>query len=68
MIDTNSLRGIIAAKGYSQRKLAKLMGISEKTFYEKMKKGVFVSTEIEFMMELLEIENPKEIFFAQNVV
>lgn len=67
MIDTNSLRGIIAEKGLSQRKVAVMIGITEKTFYEKMKKGVFTSTEIEAMMKILDIENPKEIFFAEKV-
>lgn len=64
MINTNLLRGVIATQGLSQRKVAKMLGITEKTFYEKMKKGVFTSTEIEAMMKILNIDNPKEIFFA----
>ena len=67
MIDTNALKGTIVSKGLSQRKVAKTLGITEKTFYEKMKKGVFTSTEIEAMMSILGIENPKEIFFANFV-
>lgn len=64
MIKTDELRGVIAKRGLSQRALAKKMGISEKTFYEKMKKGVFSSTEIEAMVSLLSLEKPWEIFFA----
>lgn len=67
MIDTKTLRGIIAMKGLSQRKVANMIGITEKTFYEKMKRGVFTSTEIEAMMRILDIDNPKEIFFAEKV-
>lgn len=47
MIDTAKLKGRIAEKGLSQRKVAKCIGITEKTFYAKMKAGVFGSDEIE---------------------
>lgn len=67
MVDTNKLRGAIVSKGLSQRKMAMLLGITDKTFYEKMKKKVFDSDEIEVMMEVLKIENPTEIFFAKEV-
>jgi DNA-binding XRE family transcriptional regulator len=66
MIRTDELRGIIAKRGMSQRKVADAIGITEKTFYEKMKKGVFRSDEIEKMISLLEIPNPSDIFFARE--
>lgn len=62
-MNTNLLKGIIVSKELSQRKLARMIGISEKTFYEKMKKGVFKSNEIELMIKILDIKNPNEIFF-----
>lgn len=65
MIDTNKLKGIIAEKGTSQRKLAHEMGITEKTFYTKMDKGVFGSDEIDKMIEILNIIDPLPIFFTQ---
>ena len=67
MVDTNKLRGIIAENGLSQRKVAKSLGITDKTFYEKMKKGIFNSAEIAIMISLLSINNPMEVFFAVNV-
>jgi DNA-binding NtrC family response regulator len=67
VIDTNALKGIIVANGYSQRKVAKQLGMTEKTFYSKMNKGVFDSDEIENMIDILNIKNPVEIFFAKNV-
>lgn len=67
MILTNELKGIIAKQGYSQRQVANMIGITEKTFYEKMKKGVFTSSEIEAMIRILHIKDPNSIFFA-NVV
>lgn len=64
MIATDKLKGIIAEKGLSQRKVANYLGIAEKTFYQKMKKGVFDSDEISQMIFLLDIKNPSAIFFA----
>lgn len=64
MIRVDELRGIISKRGYSQAKVAKKLGITPKTFYEKMSKGIFGSDEIEKMINLLEIENPMDVFFA----
>lgn len=67
MIATDKLRGVMAERGFSQRQVAKHLGITEKTFYNKMKRGVFDSTEMSAMVELLRIQNPVEIFFAEKV-
>lgn len=64
MIDVAKLKGRIAEKGTSQAKLAKVLKITPKTFYEKMKKGVFTNVEIEILVKELQIKNPMEIFFA----
>lgn len=66
MIRTNELKGEIVKKGYSQSDIAKMLGITPKTFYEKMKIGVFGSDEIQIMIDNLHIENPMEIFFAKE--
>lgn len=66
MIKTDELRGIIAKNNLSQAKVAEVLGITPKTFYEKMNRGVFGSDEIEAMIHLLKIENPIEIFFARK--
>lgn len=44
-MNTARLRGIIAERGYSQREVAKRIGMTEKTFYSKMKNGVFGTDE-----------------------
>lgn len=67
MIDTNALRGVIVANGLSQQDVARSLGIAPKTFYQKMKKGVFGSDEMEHMIDLLDIKNPSAIFFADKV-
>lgn len=65
MVDTKKLRGIIAENGMSQSKVAKLLGLSPKGFYDKMKRGVFDSDEMEQMIDILSIENPVEIFLQK---
>lgn len=67
MIRTDKLRGVIAENGYSQADIAKIIGITPKTFYEKMKIGVFNSNEIQIMIENLNIKDPADIFFAKQV-
>lgn len=66
LIKTNELRGVIAKNGLSQSDVATMIGITPKTFYEKMKNGVFGSDEIQIMIDKLKIDNPMEIFFAKK--
>ena len=37
MIKVDELRGAIAKNGYSQKDVASMIGVTPKTFYEKMK-------------------------------
>ena len=53
MVDVNKLKSIIVLREKTQAEVAKYIGISSKTFYLKMKKGVFGSDEIEKMVEYL---------------
>ena len=66
MIKTDELRGIIAQNGFSQSDVAAKIGITPKTFYEKMKIGIFGSDEIEVMINMLHIDDPVPIFFAKK--
>ena len=66
MIRTDKLLGKIAEKGYTQTDMAKAIGVTPKTFYSKMKAGVFGSDEIEIMIDKLSIEDPAAIFFARE--
>lgn len=66
VIKTDELRGVIAKNGYSQSDIAKMIGVTPKTFYEKMKNGVFGSDEIQIMINNLQIEDPMAIFFAKE--
>ena len=66
MVNTSKLRGVIAQNGKSQTDVAKMLGITPKTFYDRMSKGVFGSDEIQIMIDRLNIENPMDIFFAKE--
>ena len=66
MIKTDELRGIIAKNGFSQSDIAAKIGVTPKTFYEKMKIGVFGSDEIQIMIDELHICNPAYIFLANE--
>jgi len=66
LIRTDKLRGLIVERGHSQQDVAKMIGITPKTFYEKMKNGVFGSDEIQIMIDELHIEDPVSIFFAKE--
>lgn len=64
MIRTDKLTGIIAERGKTKADVAEAIGITPKTFYDKMKKGVFGSDEIQCMIDYLDISEPMDIFFA----
>ena len=67
MVHVKKLRGKMAEKGRTGIDMARVINKTPKTFYEKMKKGVFDSDEITAIVEDLNIENPMEIFFAEEV-
>lgn len=67
MVDVNRLKGLIVQNQKTQEDVAKHIGMTPKTFYLKMKKGVFGSDEMEKMIDYLNIDDPASIFFAKNV-
>lgn len=67
MVDVNRLKGIIVQNQKTQEDVARHIGITPKTFYLKMKKGVFGSDEMDKMIDYLKIEDPASIFFAKTV-
>lgn len=67
MIDRNKLRAAWVSKGFTQERVAKEVGVSNKTFSLKMKRGVFGSDEIEKMIDLLDISDPVNVFLPMQV-
>lgn len=64
MANTNLLKSIMVAQGYTIKDVAKGIGINEKRLYRYMKKGVFPSDIVEALVKFLHIENPVPIFFT----
>lgn len=65
MVDINRLKSVFVLNGKTQEDVAKHLGMSTKTFYLRMKNGVFGSDEIEKMIDYLNIDDPMAIFFAK---
>lgn len=65
-MQVDKLRGIIAERGMTQQEVAKAIGMTAKTFYLKMKRGVFGTDEVEQLITLLNIENPVDIFLRSK--
>jgi transcriptional regulator with XRE-family HTH domain len=67
MLDVLEFKAAMVRKGYTQKDLAKALGLSEKTFGERLKRKTFGSDEIEKLITILNISDPMPIFFS-NVV
>lgn len=67
MINANLIRAKIVENGMTQQQVAKEIGISAKTFCEKMKTGKFGLDEADELIRVLKIEDPERYFFANKV-
>lgn len=66
MLNRNELKAEMARNGHTQKTLAAAIGVSERTFSSKMKKGNFGMDEMDAIIEILKIKNPTPIFFRQS--
>ncbi len=66
MIDINKLKGKMVEKGYTNKKMAEALGIHKDTLGRKLKAGKFGTDEVSKFIEVLDIENPTEIFFVKK--
>ncbi len=62
MVNINLLKSEIVKNGYTQKSLAKELGMSEQTFCRKMKKGVFGTDDAAKIIKILDIKEPVSIF------
>ena len=68
MFDERRLRAQLVLKGMTIKELAEKLNMNESTFHRKMKAdGSFSREEINSMIEILEIEDPMAIFFADQL-
>ena len=66
MINVSKLKGLMAEKGKTGIDMARVIGKTPKTFYSKMKAGVFGSDEIDAMVKDLEIQDPMSVFLPKE--
>lgn len=67
MLNKKLFRAELMKNGYTYKSMADAIGISERTFNNRISKKEFGSDEIEKMVLLLKIDNPLPIFFANLV-
>ena len=65
-MNIRKLKGVMAERGYSGTKLAAAAGMNVETMRRKLRSGKFGIDEAEKISEILKIENPLEIFFAER--
>lgn len=64
MINTIKLLKVIRDNNTNQKEIANELGISDRTFYDKMKRKEFLLSEVTGMLEMLEFTiDPNEVFF-----
>lgn len=66
MVLTNEIKGKMVARGFTQKQLAEKLEMSERTLANKLTKGIFTTTDVEKLIDILKIENPMEIFFSKK--
>lgn len=68
MFDERRLRAQLVLRGMTVKELAEKLNMNESTFHRKVKAdGAFSRQEINDMIDILGIDNPMEIFFADEL-
>lgn len=68
MFHKNKLKAQMTLLGVTAKDLAKELDINEATFYRKLQRdGDFTRREINILIQVLQITNPEEIFFAEEL-
>lgn len=68
MFNQKKLKAQMVLKGMTVSELSKALDIDQSTFHRKMRNdGSFTREEINTIIQVLEIENPADIFFAKEL-
>ena len=68
MFDRKRLQAQMVLRGESADSISKKLGINTSTFYRKMgNDGDFTRAEIGQIIDILKIEDPMSIFFANDI-
>lgn len=65
-MDERLLRAEIIKQGMTYAQVARAIGVSDSTFWRRMRKGNFGLDEVNAMIRVLNIQNPGRIFFARS--
>lgn len=66
MFDRRKLQAQMVLKGLTGREVSEMLGIDESTFSRKMNNGNFTRSEIAKLIEILSLDDPMSIFFADD--
>lgn len=68
MFNERKFKAQMVLSGISAKELASRLNINESTLYRKIKSdGSFTRSEINEMVKILNISDPKDIFFAEEL-
>lgn len=67
MVDTRKLKARIVEQGLTQKEVRTMMGLTKRQFEIRIEKKNFDAEEIYKLLDILEIDDPKPIFFAAEV-
>jgi DNA-binding phage protein len=68
MFDRRKLQAQMVLKGYNVSQVAEMLGINSATMYRKLgNDGDFSRTEINQLIDILDIEDIRGIFFAPSI-
>ena len=65
-MDINLYRAATAKAGYTQYQLARLLGMADSTLIRKVKRESLSLVEVKRIMDILQIDDPRPIFFPQK--
>jgi len=67
MVNINKLKAAVVEKGMTYGDVAESIGMSRKTWYDRINARKFDSDEMYKLIKVLDIQNPADIFFADDV-
>jgi len=67
MVDILKLKAAVVEKGMTYQDVASKIGMSRKTWYDRMASKKFDSDEMYKLIHVLDITDPAAIFFADEV-
>lgn len=67
MFNKREFEAQLVRKGIKKKELAEMLGMSYTNLYRKIESGKFTREEINRIIEILEIDDPRPIFFAPKL-